>query len=106
MAQTYQVDDWSSVSTLPFNNAVIVCSSKDTMINITIWMNLLKRMDKMIAFPVSFYMMMIYGLILTAAVFSDQLNVLFHSIAANHEGFTSEQLVPCTSRAFYPARHP
>jgi hypothetical protein len=56
----------------------------------------------MIAFPVSFYMMIIYGLILTATVFSDQLNGLFPSISTNHKDLSSDQLVPCYYRVFYP----
>ncbi len=60
----------------------------------------------MIALPVSFYMMMIFSLILTAPVFSNRLNVLFNPISTNHKGLLSAQMVPCCYRVSYPAGNP
>ncbi len=60
----------------------------------------------MVALPVSFYMIMVYGLILTVTLFSDQFNVLFHPVSANHKDISSGQMVPCYYRVLYPASNP
>jgi len=58
----------------------------------------------MIALPVSFYILMAYGLVLTAALFSERFNLFINSISGNHKVSLNENLVPCYYRVSYPAR--
>ena len=57
----------------------------------------------MTGLPVSFYVSMIYGLILTATLFGKQFNVLFNSISTNRKVSLSEKPVPYYYRVSYPA---